>query len=80
MTFVVILSFLTKLYEWKEVFWTVLANALKRHHDQGNSYKGKQLALAYSSEVQSLIVRAGVMVCIHSASGIALLEGVALLE
>ena len=37
--------------------------AVKRHHDNGNSYKGKHLmeVVAYSSEVQSIIIMVGSM-------------------
>ena len=34
--------------------------AVKRHHDHGNSYKGKHLfVVVYSSEVQSIIIVVG---------------------
>ena len=38
--------------------------AVKRHHDHGYSYKGKHLieVVAYISEVQSIIIMAGIMV------------------
>ena len=37
--------------------------AVKRHHDNGNSYKGKHLmeVVAYSLEVQSIIIMVGSM-------------------